>query len=693
MSDAGGLIEAGGLAKPSGDESVHRVVRSRYRGRDYFLRRVLLVADMLGLWLAVGVAMAISGERSATFADSLWILPTLPAWAFLFRTYGLYRHPIRRFEPTYLDDVSALFHALVIGTLGLWLFYKVMPPPQLNLEEVVIFGMLALPLIATLRAAARVVNLRIQGPERVFVVAPLEDVKVLGRKLHNHPEYEMELVGAVTGEGASEELDLPLSASLEDIERLLASHRIDHLVVELDSRYMAQGKVVELMRACHREGVRFGAFPKEKQLLLPGVEINHVEGMGFLSYHPPVLSRTSAAMKRGMDVAVSALLLALFALPMALIAAAIKLDSKGTVLYKQVRVGKHGERFLLFKFRTMVPDADRMDAELMARSVDPDWLVIDDDPRVTRVGRFLRHRQPRRAAAAVERAEGGDEPGGAAAAERAGRRGSARLGAPPARPRPGGDRLLAGARPQRHPLPGDGRDRLRLRGELVDPAGPEAAGPDHPGGAATPRGELSSARKPGREPIAPFPGTGLEERLPSARMSGDFAEVYDEQVWNVYGFFAYRVSCRSDAEDLTQHTFERALRAWSRFDPQRAPVGVWLLAIARNLLVDHYRAGASSRHRSVDEVDEENLGSEEAEPDLGIDPELAAALALLSPRDREIIALRFGADLTGPEIAELTGLSLANVQQILSRSLRRLRTALDATTSTEEVNRSRASAE
>ncbi len=232
MSDAGGLVEDGELAKPSRDGSAHRVVRSRYRGRDYFLRRVLLIADMLGLWLAMGVAMAISGGRSATFADSLWILPTLPLWAFLFRSYGLYRRPIRRFEPTYLDDMSSLFHALVIGALGLWLFYKVMPPPQLSFEEVLIFGMLALPLIATLRAAARVVNLRIQGPERVFVIAPFEDVRVLGRKLRNHPEYEMELVGAVTGEGASEELDLPLSAGLDAIEPLLASHQIDHLVVQ-----------------------------------------------------------------------------------------------------------------------------------------------------------------------------------------------------------------------------------------------------------------------------------------------------------------------------------------------------------------------------------------------------------------------------------------------------------------------------
>ncbi len=161
-------------------------------------------------------------------------------------------------------------------------------------------------------------------------------------------------------------------------------------------------------------------------------------------------------------------------------------------------------------------------------------------------------------------------------------------------------------------------------------------------------------------------------------MNGDFADAYDEQVWNVFGFFAYRVANRSDAEDLTQQTFERALRAWSRFDPERAPLGVWLLSIARNLLVDHYRRNGAARQQPLDSVPEEQLGSETPEPDLGIDPDLAEALAGLSPRDREIVALRFGADLSGPEIAATTDLSLGNVQQILSRSLRKLRGHLES---------------
>jgi RNA polymerase sigma-70 factor (ECF subfamily) len=154
------------------------------------------------------------------------------------------------------------------------------------------------------------------------------------------------------------------------------------------------------------------------------------------------------------------------------------------------------------------------------------------------------------------------------------------------------------------------------------------------------------------------------------------AELYEEHVWSVYGFFGYRVASRADAEDLTQLTFERALRAWGRFDPARASPGTWLLSIASNLLIDHYRRDRSARQEPIeDHPSRRELITED--PELGIAPDLADALEQLGRRERELIALRFGGELTGPEIAELTGLSLANVQQILSRSLRKVRGRLD----------------
>ena len=155
----------------------------------------------------------------------------------------------------------------------------------------------------------------------------------------------------------------------------------------------------------------------------------------------------------------------------------------------------------------------------------------------------------------------------------------------------------------------------------------------------------------------------------------DYSEAFEEHVWEVHGFLAYRLGSRGEAEDLTQETFERAFRAWGRFDPARASVRTWLLAIARNLLIDHYRSRGT--RKEVPLAEDAEFEAPEEPMSLGLDPALAQALESLGDRDREIIALRFGGDLSGPEVAALTGLTLANVQQILSRSLRRMRAVLE----------------
>jgi RNA polymerase sigma-70 factor (ECF subfamily) len=164
-------------------------------------------------------------------------------------------------------------------------------------------------------------------------------------------------------------------------------------------------------------------------------------------------------------------------------------------------------------------------------------------------------------------------------------------------------------------------------------------------------------------------------------LTQDFVEVYNEQVWQVYGYLAYRVRTRTEAEDLTQLTFERALRAWQRYDESKASVRTWLLAIARNALIDHGRRGKLRGSVSLDsgQLSESDLPSA-AGPEttsLGLSPQLAAALDGLRSRERSVLALRFGGDLRIAEIAEMLDLTVANVQQILSRTLRKLRDELE----------------
>jgi RNA polymerase sigma factor (sigma-70 family) len=155
-------------------------------------------------------------------------------------------------------------------------------------------------------------------------------------------------------------------------------------------------------------------------------------------------------------------------------------------------------------------------------------------------------------------------------------------------------------------------------------------------------------------------------------------DVYRKHVSAVYAFLAYSVPA-DVAEELTSATFERVVRHWGRFDPRRSSQRTWILAIARNLLTDHFRRGSHRSGPSLDEHPElgESIGSgdDPAEKQASVET-VKGWLNMLNAREREIVAMRYGADLSAAEIAGLLGLSEANVLQISSRALRRLKKEL-----------------
>jgi RNA polymerase sigma-70 factor, ECF subfamily len=165
-------------------------------------------------------------------------------------------------------------------------------------------------------------------------------------------------------------------------------------------------------------------------------------------------------------------------------------------------------------------------------------------------------------------------------------------------------------------------------------------------------------------------------RLLRGRTSRDgLLDVYRENVHAIYAFFSYSVS-HETAEDLTAATFERVVKAWSRFNPDTARPRTWILAIARNVLADHFRRQSHRNAISLDEYPA--LAASLASSDdpaarlLSLDM-VREWLSELEPREREVLALRFAADLSAAEVAGHLDMSEANVHQISSRALRRLR--------------------
>lgn len=161
--------------------------------------------------------------------------------------------------------------------------------------------------------------------------------------------------------------------------------------------------------------------------------------------------------------------------------------------------------------------------------------------------------------------------------------------------------------------------------------------------------------------------------LQPAAGEADFEVLYRAELPRIYNFFRYRVGDGPVAEDLTAETFEKAWRNRHRYRRDLSAFSTWLFNIARRVAVDHYR-----RHRPQLPLDD--LGSLAAEETLEDVAQrqadfarLSVLLARLADRDRELVALKYGAGLTNRTIAGLTGLSESNVGVILHRAVQELR--------------------
>jgi len=155
-----------------------------------------------------------------------------------------------------------------------------------------------------------------------------------------------------------------------------------------------------------------------------------------------------------------------------------------------------------------------------------------------------------------------------------------------------------------------------------------------------------------------------------------FAKHYEDNLPKVYRYIRYRVGNTTVAEDLTSAVFEKALDKFGSYRTDKGALSTWLISIARNTVVDHYRAAARRRTVPLEEAIE--VPSQDASPEEeAVRQEeiqkLQGYLAKLSQREQEIISMKFGAELHNREIAKVTGLSESNVGVTLYRAILKLR--------------------
>ncbi|MGH2370559.1 MAG: sugar transferase, partial [Chloroflexota bacterium] len=177
--------------------------------------------------------------------------------------------------------------------------------------------------------------------------------------------------------------------SVADLRTVLAAHSIDEVVIALPSA--EHERILEIVALCEQNRVEFRLVPDTFNLTLGTLEVDHLAGIPLIGLREPALHGFNLALKRVIDIVVSAAVLLVAAPVMLLVAIAVKLDSRGPVFYPQERVGAGGRVFRIYKVRSMYVDAERRLRELVDRNeVGGPIFKMKDDPRRTRVGRFIR---------------------------------------------------------------------------------------------------------------------------------------------------------------------------------------------------------------------------------------------------------------------------------------------------------------
>jgi exopolysaccharide biosynthesis polyprenyl glycosylphosphotransferase len=356
--------------------------------KDALRRRLLFTADLLTILIAVGTMTLVEGTT-----DPLWILPTVPLWLIVAKLEGLYDADHPRIWHLTTDEVPAIFHWITLSVAGSLFFIRALPDETITLESAVSLYVAALSLAFVLRPAARALWRRRVPPERALVLGRGKLADAVSRKLALEPGHHLTLLeySEHSGNGnGSHRSDVKLEElSKEDLEFLFQEAGVERVVLavpELDEATLAR-----VVGACRGRGVKLSVMPPMRAMLGTAVQLNHIAEMPVIEYGTWGTSPSTMAIKRAVDIGLSAVGLFVAAPLMLATAVAVRTTSKGPALFRQVRAGRDGKPFKILKFRTMCHDAE----ERINEVISPDDLAepmfkLREDPRVTKIGRFLR---------------------------------------------------------------------------------------------------------------------------------------------------------------------------------------------------------------------------------------------------------------------------------------------------------------
>jgi len=385
--------------------------------RAYIVGRISLFADAaitaLSLWLAFyawflvyqysgpNIVLPFGGYRllplfrqfNIRFAEQAWLyIPAIPLVPLVLEAYGLHEGiGFRRVRDTLRILVRAHLVALmVLAVISVVLKFKIsrvllvafvgITFVLVLLKELIIFEYVRLS-----RAHGR--NFR-----TVLVVGVGEIARKMIRRMHDQPQWGFKAVGCVVPPHMRTEKlvnGLPNFGVYDDTAQVLKTHHPDLVVFAVDKRYIAEAE--QAIYACETQGIDIWMIPDFFDTSVAKLSFDDFQRLPVMSFRTTPEYSWQVLIKDFFDRVAAAVLLAVIAPIMILVAILIKVTSRGPILFKQVRQGFRGKPFMLYKFRTMVSNAEQLKAELeVLNEMDEVVFKIERDPRITPIGRVLR---------------------------------------------------------------------------------------------------------------------------------------------------------------------------------------------------------------------------------------------------------------------------------------------------------------
>jgi sugar transferase (PEP-CTERM system associated) len=352
----------------------------------YFPRRTFFLGISEGLLIGLAFIVATIARLGATDASVmlsyeqgfLKVLVVAGAFVLCMYYFDLYDSAIlsnRR------EVLSRLVQVLGTACLVLAVLYYVYPPLELG-RGIFLIGTAFVAVVLFLwRRLFLVINSASRFADRVLILGDGLLAEPLSREISQRPELALNVIGHISeqADGVAENWSLEDDERVADLPRFVRSHKIDRIIVAMSDR---KGKLpIEQLLAAKSRGVLIQDATEVYEAITGKVPLESLR-LGWLLFSPSFSDfRFVLIYKRLEDVLVSMIGLLLSLLLVPFIALAIKLSSPGPILYRQKRVGREGIVFNCYKFRTM-----RADAEADTGAT---WAA-DDDPRITKIGSFLR---------------------------------------------------------------------------------------------------------------------------------------------------------------------------------------------------------------------------------------------------------------------------------------------------------------